>query len=172
VNLTKAPAGALADVKTAFTLLHYASGLTFTYLGTTTALPPSTAGWPSDTTMVVGWAGPTQTAWDLSGKTLGMGGNVTWRDAVDAKGSVRRIAQGGVLLDSTEKVGSGFGVGNLRGKVLLHELGHAVGLGHVTSTTQRMNAVMDPSTTSRWGKGDLTGLRTLGLAGGCVADRG
>jgi peptidase M66-like protein len=77
-----------------------------------------------------------------------------------------------VLLDSTEKVGKGFTGSNRRGKVLLHEIGHAVGLGHVSATNQRMNHIIDQTSTSNWGAGDLRGLNRLGIAGGCVTDRG
>jgi hypothetical protein len=47
--------------------------------------------------------------------------------------------------------------------VLLHELGHAVGLGHVHDVTQ----IMNPSVVNYgdWGAGDLTGLRALSTPG-------
>jgi hypothetical protein len=168
VNLSHAPAGALSDVQHAFARVHQASGLTFRYLGRTTALPPSEKGWPTDTTMVVGWAGPKQTSWKMTGSLLGMGGPVYWRSARDSTGDLRRITRSGVLLDSTEKMGHGFGPGNLRGKVLEHEIGHAVGLGHVASSSQRMKHVIKAGSTPNWGAGDLTGMRKIGLAQGCV----
>jgi hypothetical protein len=172
VNLALAPAGALADVKGAVARVHQASGITFRYLGTTTALPPSTSGWPTGTTLVIGWARPAQTAWKMSGTLLGFGGPATWISADDAAGPVRRVNHGGVLLDSTETVGSGFTGTNRRGKLLMHEIGHAVGLGHVAATSQRMNHVIDRTSTSNWGAGDLRGMNRLGIAGGCVIDRG
>jgi hypothetical protein len=168
VNLAQAPAGALADVKHAFALVHQASGLTFRYLGRTTAVPPSEKGWPSDTTVVVGWARPEQTAWKMTGTLLGMGGPLHWRSAKDARGDLRQITRSGVLLDSTEKMGSGFARGKLRGKVLQHEISHAVGLGHVGSSSQRMKHQITAGSTSNWGAGDLAGMRRIGLAQGCV----
>jgi hypothetical protein len=122
--------------------------------------------------MVIGWARPTQTVWNMSGTTLGYGGPAQWIAADDVAGPVRRIAHAGVLLDSTEAVGKGFSGTNRRGKLLLHEIGHAVGLGHVAATTQRMNPMIDRTSTSNWGAGDLNALNRLGLAGGCVTDRG
>ena len=169
VNLAHAPAGALYDVRRAFARVHQASGLRFRYLGRTTALPPSANGWPSDTTVIVGWAGPQQTAWKMTGTLLGIGGPVTSRSATDAAGDLRQITRSGVLLDSTEKMGHGFAPGNLRGKVLQHEIGHAVGLGHSGSSSQRMKHLITANSTSRWAAGDLTGMRMIGLAQGCIS---
>ena len=171
VNLAQAPAGALADVKAAFARVARASGLRFRYRGTTTSMPPSGRRWPTDATLVVGWARPHQTSWKMSGSILGFGGPVLWRSADDASGAVRRIARGGVLIDSTERLGRGFGKGDLRGKVILHEIGHAIGLGHVSSTAQRMKHVITRGSTSAWGAGDLTGMRRVGLLRGCVVTR-
>ena len=168
VNLAHAPVGALSDVRRAFARVHQASGLRFRYLGRTSALPPSTHGWPSDTTVIVGWAGPQQTAWKMNGTLLGIGGPVTSRSAKDAAGDMRQITRSGVLLDSTEKMGRGFAPGNLRGKVLQHEIGHAVGLGHAASSSQRMKHVITARSTPRWAAGDLTGMRKIGLAQGCI----
>ena len=172
VDLALAPAGALADVKSAIARVHQASGITFRYLGSTKATPPSLTAWPADTTLVVGWARPAQTTWNMTGTTLGFGGPVRWISADDAAGPVRRVAQAGVLLDSTEAVGKGFAGTNRRGRLLMHEIGHAVGLGHVAATNQRMNHIISRTSTSNWGAGDLRGMSRLGLAGGCVTDRG
>ena len=63
----------------------------------------------------------------------------------------------------------GFGPGVSRGRVLLHELGHAVGLEHVADTTQVMNtSVSRTSPPAAYGAGDRTGLRKVGAAAGCI----
>ncbi|MEY2553479.1 MAG: hypothetical protein QOC57_1339, partial [Ilumatobacteraceae bacterium] len=54
------------------------------------------------------------------------------------------------------------------GPVLLHELGHAVGLGHVANTTQIMNAATTAGGPTTYAAGDLTGLWQLGAAQGCA----
>jgi hypothetical protein len=163
VNLAHAPARALADVRRAFARVHRASGLTFRYLGRTTALPPSEKAWPSDTTVLVGWARPQRTAWKMTGDLLGKGGPVHWASATDATGNLRQITRSAVLLDSTEKISRG-----MRGRLLQHEIAHAVGLGHVESSSQRMSHLITPSSKANWGAGDLTGMRMIGLAQGCV----
>ena len=152
--------------------MHQASGITFRYLGTTTAMPPSMAAWPTGTTLVIGWARPAQTAWKMPGTILGFGGTVRWISADDAAGSMRRIAEAGVLLDSTEALGKGFTGTNRRGRLLLHEIGHAVGLGHVAATSQRMNPIITKTSSAQWGAGDLRGMNRVGLGGGCVTDQG
>jgi hypothetical protein len=55
------------------------------------------------------------------------------------------------------------------GAVLMHELGHAVGLDHVGDSSQLMNAVASSNGPTTYGAGDLTGLWQVGAASGCTA---
>jgi predicted Zn-dependent protease len=48
----------------------------------------------------------------------------------------------------------------------MHELGHAVGLGHAQHPAEIMYPVLTRKP-ARWGAGDLAGLRVLG-SGPCV----
>jgi len=53
--------------------------------------------------------------------------------------------------------------------VLMHELGHVVGLDHSTMTDQ----VMFPGTgggRTTWGQGDLAGLQRVGRPAGCLPE--
>ncbi|MEY2416330.1 MAG: hypothetical protein QOH53_1664, partial [Ilumatobacteraceae bacterium] len=50
------------------------------------------------------------------------------------------------------------------GPVLMHELGHAVGLAHVSDSSQLMNAVASSNGPTTYGAGDLTGLWQVGAA--------
>lgn len=56
-------------------------------------------------------------------------------------------------------------------EVILHELGHAMGLGHVNDTTQVMNPSVTGNTfLTNYSNGDREGLWLLGAAQGCTKD--
>ena len=65
---------------------------------------------------------------------------------------------------------NGFGPGTAWGRVVLHELGHIVGLGHVGRSDQLMFAELGvQSGPAEYHAGDLAGLRLIGKEAGCVA---
>lgn len=72
--------------------------------------------------------------------------------------------------DTNRPVPHGFGPGVNWGRIMLHELGHVIGLGHVQSRTSLMNESLTQQTisSSEWGVGDLIGLRHLGRESGCI----
>lgn len=74
---------------------------------------------------------------------------------------------GAVLLDASENLANGFAPGKTWGKVILHELGHVLGLDHVDNPAQVMHASL-VSSPAVWGPGDLAGLRELGSLAGCL----
>ncbi|HEV2758132.1 MAG TPA: matrixin family metalloprotease [Acidimicrobiales bacterium] len=73
-------------------------------------------------------------------------------------------------IETRTPVPHGFGTGVNWGRIMLHELAHVIGLGHVESRTSIMNEALTQQTlsSSEWGAGDLVGLRQLGREGGCV----
>ena len=65
------------------------------------------------------------------------------------------------------KLSNGFGKGATWGEVVIHELGHLVGLGHTSARSQIMYFSVLQRNAS-WGAGDLAGFRRLGDVRGCL----
>jgi hypothetical protein len=169
VDLAYAPAGALSDVRQSLARLALASGLTFADDGTREERPlrgrsayqPEAYGdrWAP---LLISWSPPQLT--DLLGDPRAEA--VTMPVAVPGPtGAGGSIVTAEVVLNAARQLPVGFGPGPSEGEVLLHELGHAVGLGHVDSRSE----AMFPSVrgVAGYGAGDLAGLRALGRAAGC-----
>jgi hypothetical protein len=87
------------------------------------------------------------------------------------------IVSGLVVIDVGTPIPPGFGSRFSMGPLLMHELGHVMGLAHVGagdeimwSPTVRPHDDPDLSQTD-WGPGDLEGLRLLGRTAGCLPPR-
>ena len=118
------------------------------------------SGWPP---VVVAWARPSDTDLFTSG-SIGEGGS-TWSGFPGHEVYVTGL----VVLDATQndRLTPGFG-GRSLGAVLMHELGHVVGLDHVPDQTQLMYANVTDKPAA-WGAGDLAGLQLVGRQQGCFA---
>lgn len=165
-NPKRAPEGALDDIKAAVKMTSQGSGLRFKYLGTTKALPGTKRTWPTNTNVVIGWASPSQTSWPLTPNIGAYGGVSRSLWGRDASGKVAVIQRGGIVVNTVypEDLNS-----LKRTQLLMHEMGHVVGLGHVDATTSYMNpgqAIF--SMPMAWGAGDLAGLARVGMAQGCA----
>jgi Matrixin len=172
VNLAAAPPGAGADVAGAIARLAAATGLTFVADGPSTEIPAKAR--PTEEPALYGhrWA-PLLIAWTHPGATdfittedaLGEGG-ATW---VARVGGPEVYVTGEVAIDAgtTRGLPDGFGPGTTIGLLLLHELGHAVGLAHVNDPDEVMYPTLKPRPVAAYGPGDLAGLVALGRGAGC-----
>lgn len=180
LNDTLAPPGGVDDLRTAFDELASATGITFVEEGTTDEplgiqrepYQPERYGrrWAP---ILVGWS-----ALGIPQRPDGSG------DDIIVVGRGRPLRVGDVLVSGVLELNAdavidrstgaplpgGFGAGVTRGRVMLHELGHVVGLGHAGSPAQLMYPELAEHTapTAAFGVGDLAGLRLLGAEAGCV----
>jgi hypothetical protein len=171
VNLALAPPGALDALRVAFDDLAAATGLTFTSAGTTTAVP--TRSWlQSDGergTLLVAWV--PKVGSDLwSGSADGEGGWYKRGVSTDGTSWTWKIERGFVLIDPATTAGyaAGFAPGVSLGALLLHELAHAIGLGHTDDDAQLMYPTLSSSTAAGFSRGDRDGLARLGRDSGCI----
>ena len=166
-NLRKAPRGSAKLVKRAFAQVHAATGIRFRAAGSTRKIPFTTR--PDSTQhlaagLVVAWATPRQVP-GLRGSTAGLGGSTAQR----AGDGPWRYVYGGVAVDATARLSRGFGKGKTIGALLLHEIGHAMGLDHAGATSQIMYPALQSGFRGRYEAGDLAGLHALGAEQGCLS---
>lgn len=152
---------AVAFVEDGIAEVSRVTGLQFELLGTTDRRPS----WESRFVpagrrepVLIAWARASEVE-QLAGDVAGVGGAV----AQSYRSGARfRYVTGQVTLDEDvydELARSSGGQGHQRA-ILLHELGHLVGLDHVDSTEELMNA--DNLGRLEFGAGDLNGLVRLG----------
>ncbi|HEX9227056.1 MAG TPA: matrixin family metalloprotease, partial [Arthrobacter sp.] len=108
--------------------------------------------------ILIAWSDPAETP-ELGGDVAGLGGGV----GVSAGGGPEVYVSGSLTLDAPQlagmlKLASG---PELVRAVVMHELGHVVGLGHIDDPTQLMAPDLTPKVTD-YADGDLTGLAILG----------
>jgi hypothetical protein len=171
-NLTEAPAGAAALVSAAINDLAAATGMTFVNQGSTTEIPSSNrpavvpqygSGWAP---ILIGWARVGESNLLPGGSTVGQG--VT--TSVGSAGGDAEYVTGQVVIDAdgTRTLPVSFG-GRTLGQLLLHELGHVAGLGHVSDPAQIMYPALVASSGNGYSAGDLAGLGLLGRKSGCLS---
>lgn len=165
VRPDQAPPGGAALVKEAVDRVSRATGLRFVADGGTTELPSRDRDAFQPKRYGDRWA-PVLIAWrtakqypPLAGDTVGEGGSV----AIGVDGRPTVFVSGQVVLDGPDlrdMMRTAGGREEALG-VLLHELGHVVGLDHVKDRTQLMYRSTVRGITD-YGDGDLTGLAALG----------
>ncbi|WP_310962936.1 matrixin family metalloprotease [Nocardioides terrisoli] len=163
INLHHAPSHARSQVTHAFKVLGKATGLHFRDAGSVSGVP-TTRGFRDPGGITVAWTSA-RTVPALAGATLGIGG---FRDRWSGSINNVHITSGYAVLEAGSTLRRGFGAGKTWGALLLHELGHAVGLGHTSARSQIMYPMLQNRAAARYGKGDLAGLHALGAAQGCI----
>ncbi len=171
VNPRTEPPGGAALVDDALATISSMTGLVFEREGTTTEEPSDERPAFQPDRYGDRWA-PVLIAWSdaeayprLQTPTLGLGGSVA---LMLSDGSPTVYVTGTVALDGEELgryIGDPDGVEFVTG-VILHELGHLVGLDHVNDPSQIMHEYAHGEN-SQLGDGDIEGLRHLGR-GECV----
>jgi hypothetical protein len=177
------PAGKASRVKLAkraVERLAAVSGLTFAYDGKTAYIPHNRlvngslvfqaldeerkAGVP----LVIAWAkqGTGPGASNLLDSGEAGKGTVSWRSSTTSE---LRINDGAVVIrrNAGSTLKSGFGASGTVGSLVLHELGHVVGLEHA-DPGEIMAPIIDSRTPGNYATGDRKGLVEVGRPAGCM----
>jgi Matrixin len=174
VNSQGAPPDASRLLTAALADVSHATGLQFIVEGSTSEQPRSPRP-PIDkkrygdrwSPVLVAWTTPSVIP-ELDGDVAGLGGSVSFPGVT---GQTPRWVSGVVYLDAPAirdvllQGPQGFDESRV---ILMHELGHLVGLAHVTQKGELMDATYHGGPPT-FGPGDLRGLRLLGL-GRCHTD--
>jgi hypothetical protein len=170
-NPTGEAYGALADVRRAVAKISGVSGMKFKYQGSTSY---RYLGGDHDLDgltdqMVVGWANKNQftdLAPDQYGDAVGIGGGTA--QPVSGLDVDLQMVQGYLTLDNDKGIALARGFNRSGwGQVMMHEILHALGLGHAESPSQLMFGTAG-SQNFQFGAGDITGMNEVGAPAGCM----
>ena len=182
VNLDHASSGALDDVHEAVRRVSEATGIEFVEDGTTSRTVDSQMGRsfrgrmpgePHYLPVLIEWV-PHRHFDELSDARRAAAFGFPYRGSGEL---ATTYVSGAVAMDAGERVPSGFAGRYSRGVIVMHELGHVMGLAHVGSPYEIMWSPETSEIThpdlwqTTWGPGDLEGLRALGRGAGCLPPR-
>ena len=169
VNLGPAPAGSLGDVQDAVFRVAGITGITFEYEGLSDEFPspdrdlvqPDRYGdrWAP---VLIAWVDPRASAFDFEPD----GHDAAAIASPFAAPGTGVLVSGVIVLNAVDPNPPGFTLPGDQGPVLLHELAHVLGLGHV----KQRGELMEPygGGVTDYGPGDLEGLSRLGRGSGCL----
>lgn len=186
VNTGVASSYRISLVKQAVAKVSAATGIHFAYLGTTSYIPhyavlhyltgdqyifnAAQQQAATGAQLVIAWAykGSNLSRHEsnlLSGAEAGVG-TTSWRSSYLSQ---LRILNAAVVIKRGVRMKTWFAPGGSTGALLLHELGHALGLQHVTDSHQIMYPVFGSYSPGVYQSGDLTGLAHVGRRVGCLS---
>ena len=169
-NTSRGPAGGLDVLKSAVARVAALTGTTWEYVGATTTVPRAgylpTRAQSSYPPVLIGWTDAASSDL-LAGQTasvLGMTRTAWFGVQMPDGGKIAATRAAVIALDRTDALPL---TGATSWKtVALHEIAHAMGLGHVSDKTQLMATVLPAVTDLQ--AGDQAGLQLLGRSSGCV----
>jgi hypothetical protein len=179
VNLAHAPPGAMDELREAIRRTEAASGVSFHFDGATDRTPAEQAEDFFMSELVEGVWFPVLIAWLPRREYREMferpsTDRHSLAVAVPIRGegveAVDQYASGLIAVDADARLPRGFGSRYSLGLVLMHELGHLLGLDHVRDPGEVMfsSRTLAPNQISDWGPGDRRGLQAVGAAAGCM----
>ena len=171
VNAALAPPGSIADVHEAVRRISAATGIAFVFEGTTDeeasiyreVFQPDRYG-PRWAPVLIAWADPGN-----SDIPFVRGNRVAAGVAVPVIPPTRFedvYVSGWIAINADDPNPPGFDLPGEQGPVILHELGHLMGLGHVKTVGELMNP--SGGGVTDLAAGDREGLHELGASGGCI----
>ncbi|MCW2600461.1 MAG: hypothetical protein JWM02_2290 [Frankiales bacterium] len=168
-NPAGAPTGGVTVVRTALARVSRLTGLRFQYVGTSRSTPGSAylrQAWGAYRPLLIAWSDPSHS--DL---LAGTGPRHVGETRVGWVGlntplGLRAELTSGVVVFNNRSPAPLWGPAS-RYTIALHELGHAVGLGHVRSSQNLMGTVI-PAALRDYGSGDRAGLLRVSARLGCL----